>query len=79
MIFATYTNFVISGYPKDKVIILERELSSAQSRIAQLEAIAKGLETDKNQLQHLLKDQQRQLAEKHAQLQELLGSDHFIS
>ncbi|KAI8439735.1 hypothetical protein MSG28_013428 [Choristoneura fumiferana] len=32
--------------PKDKVIILERELSSAQTRIAQLEALARTLKLD---------------------------------
>ncbi|XP_049876262.1 major antigen-like isoform X4 [Pectinophora gossypiella] len=59
--------------PKDKVIILERELSSAQTRIAQLESLARSLETDKEELQTALRDHQRALAEKEDQLQELLA------
>ncbi|XP_063829173.1 early endosome antigen 1-like [Ostrinia nubilalis] len=59
--------------PKDKVVILERELSSAQTRIAQLEAIARGLEADKDELNSALRDHQRALAEKEEQLQELLA------
>ncbi|XP_026322755.1 putative leucine-rich repeat-containing protein DDB_G0290503 isoform X2 [Hyposmocoma kahamanoa] len=59
--------------PKDKVIILERELSSAQSRIAQLEALVRSLEQDKDELQATLKEHQRTLAEKEDQLQELLA------
>ncbi|KAL0822094.1 hypothetical protein ABMA28_005458 [Loxostege sticticalis] len=59
--------------PKDKVVILERELSSAQTRIAQLEAIARGLEADKDELSAALRDHQRALAEKEEQLQELLA------
>ncbi|KAJ2940341.1 hypothetical protein O0L34_g15 [Tuta absoluta] len=59
--------------PKDKVVILERELSSAQTRIGQLECLAKSLESDKEELQHLLRDHQRALAEKEDQLQELLA------
>lgn len=64
---------ISSGNPKDKVIILERELSSAQSRIAQLEALVRNLEQDKDELQAALRDYQRTLAEKEDQLQELLG------
>ncbi|XP_059054140.1 early endosome antigen 1-like [Achroia grisella] len=59
--------------PKDKVIILERELSTAQSRIAQLESLARSLESDKEQLQVNVRDHQRALAEKEDQLQELLA------
>ncbi|CAH2984305.1 unnamed protein product [Chilo suppressalis] len=59
--------------PKDKVVILERELSAAQSRIAQLESLAKGLEADKDALNATLRDLQRALAEKEEQLQELLA------
>ncbi|XP_075979991.1 uncharacterized protein LOC142979119 isoform X2 [Anticarsia gemmatalis] len=59
--------------PKDKVIILERELSSAQSRIAQLECLAKSLEKDKEELHASVRDLQRGLAEKEDQLQELLA------
>lgn len=62
-----------TGNPKDKVVILERELSSAQTRIAQLEQLARSLETDKDELQASLRDHQRALAEKEDQLQELLG------
>ncbi|KAJ8712610.1 hypothetical protein PYW07_005452 [Mythimna separata] len=58
--------------PKDKVIILERELSTAQSRIAQLESLARSLEKDKEELQVTIRDHQRTLAEKENQLQELL-------
>ncbi|KAJ8715324.1 hypothetical protein PYW08_005305 [Mythimna loreyi] len=58
--------------PKDKVIILERELSTAQSRIAQLESLARSLEKDKEELQITIRDHQRTLAEKENQLQELL-------
>lgn len=61
------------GNPKDKVIILERELSTAQSRIAQLESLARSLEKDKEQLHTAIRDHQRALAEKEDQLQELLG------
>ena len=61
------------GNPKDKVIILERELSSAQSRVAQLENLARSLEKDKEELQTTIRDHQRTLAEKEDQLQELLG------
>lgn len=66
-------NLSSSGNPKDKVIILERELSSSQSRIAQLEALVRSLEQDKDELQATLKEHQRTLAEKEDQLQELLG------
>ncbi|KAF9413069.1 hypothetical protein HW555_008589 [Spodoptera exigua] len=59
--------------PKDKVIILERELSTAQSRIAQLESLARSLEKDKEQLHAAVRDHQRALAEKEDQLQELLA------
>uniref|UniRef100_A0A2H1WB22 SFRICE_006999 n=1 Tax=Spodoptera frugiperda TaxID=7108 RepID=A0A2H1WB22_SPOFR len=59
--------------PKDKVIILERELSTAQSRIAQLESLARSLEKDKEQLHTAIRDHQRALAEKEDQLQELLA------
>lgn len=57
------------------MVILERELSSAQTRIAQLEAIARGLEADKDELSAALRDHQRALAEKEEQLQELLGKN----
>lgn len=67
-----------SGNPKDKVIILERELSSAQSRIAQLEALARSLEQNKDDLQAALRDHQRTLAEKEDQLQELLGKSMLV-
>lgn len=63
----------LSGNPKDKVIILERELSNAQSRVAQLESLARSLEKDKEELQTSIRDYQRELAEKEDQLQELLG------
>ncbi|KOB63343.1 Uncharacterized protein OBRU01_24885, partial [Operophtera brumata] len=56
-----------------KVVILERELSSAQTRIAQLEQLARSLEKDKDELQASLRDHQRALAEKEDQLQELLA------
>ncbi|XP_073961481.1 uncharacterized protein isoform X3 [Choristoneura fumiferana] len=59
--------------PKDKVIILERELSSAQTRIAQLEALARSLEQDKDDLQAALRDHQRALAERDEQLQEIMA------
>lgn len=59
--------------PKDKVIILERELSTAQTRIAQLECIAKSLEKDKEELHTSVRELQRGLAEKEEQLQELLA------
>ncbi|KAJ0174412.1 hypothetical protein K1T71_009520 [Dendrolimus kikuchii] len=59
--------------PKDKVIILERELSSAQTRIAQLEALARSLEKDKEEMQTNVRDMQRNVAEKEDQLQELLA------
>ncbi|XP_022822552.1 pericentrin isoform X4 [Spodoptera litura] len=59
--------------PKDKVIILERELSTAQSRIGQLESLARSLEKDKEQLHTAIRDHQRALAEKEDQLQELLA------
>ncbi|GBP22513.1 hypothetical protein EVAR_78691_1 [Eumeta japonica] len=62
-----------SCHPKDKVVILERELSDAQTKIAQLETVAKSLETEKDSLQQLVRDSQRQLAERNAQLQELLA------
>lgn len=55
------------------MIILEKELSSAQTRIGQLEQLAKSLETDKDELQTTLRNHQRALAEKEDQLQELLG------
>ncbi|XP_028035874.1 centrosome-associated protein CEP250 isoform X5 [Bombyx mandarina] len=47
--------------PKDKVIILERELSDAQSRIAQLETLARDLQRDNEQLQAAARDQQQHL------------------
>ncbi|XP_063895101.1 centromere-associated protein E [Helicoverpa armigera] len=59
--------------PKDKVVILERELSAAQSRIAQLEGLASSLEKDKEELLINIRDHQRALAEKEDQLQELLA------
>ncbi|CAB3230377.1 unnamed protein product [Arctia plantaginis] len=59
--------------PKDKVIILERELSNAQTRIAKLECLTKSLEKDKEELQTSIRDLQRGLAEKEDQLQELLA------
>ncbi|XP_063626258.1 golgin subfamily B member 1 [Cydia splendana] len=59
--------------PKDKVIILERELSAAQTRIGQLEALAKSLEQDKDELQASLRDHQRALAEREEQLQEIMA------
>lgn len=65
--------FSESGNPKDKVIILERELSATQSRIGQLKSLARSLEKDKEELQAALRDHQRALAEKEDQLQELLG------
>ncbi|XP_053610633.1 golgin subfamily A member 4-like isoform X4 [Plodia interpunctella] len=68
-----HTLYGNSCNPKDKVIILERELSSAQSRIAQLESLARSLETDKEELQAQVRDQRRELAEKEEQLQELLA------
>lgn len=55
------------------MVILEKELSSAQTRIAQLEQLARSLEKDKDELQVSLRDHQRALAEKEDQLQELLG------
>lgn len=64
---------LVAGNPKDKVIILERELSSAQTRIVQLEQLASGLEKDKDELLVSVRDYQRVLAEKEDQLQELLG------
>ncbi|XP_069361146.1 putative leucine-rich repeat-containing protein DDB_G0290503 isoform X2 [Maniola hyperantus] len=59
--------------PKDKVIILERELSNAQSKIAQLESIIRGLESDKEKLQATVREQQRALAEKEEQLNEIMA------
>ncbi|XP_045775076.1 pericentrin-like isoform X4 [Maniola jurtina] len=59
--------------PKDKVIILERELSNAQSKIAQLESIIRGLESDKDKLQATVREQQRALAEKEEQLNEIMA------
>ncbi|XP_063536932.1 putative leucine-rich repeat-containing protein DDB_G0290503 [Cydia strobilella] len=59
--------------PKDKVIILERELSATQTRIGQLEALAKSLEQDKDELQASLRDHQRALAEREEQLQEIMA------
>ncbi|XP_060804981.1 golgin subfamily A member 4 [Amyelois transitella] len=68
-----HTLYGNSCNPKDKVIILERELSSAQSRIAQLESLVRGLEADKDELQAAVRDQRRELAEKEDQLQELMA------
>ncbi|CAH2230015.1 jg20227 [Pararge aegeria aegeria] len=62
-----------SCLPKDKVIILERELSNAQSKIAQLEVLIRGLESDKDELQATVREQQRTLAEKEDQLNEIMA------
>lgn len=74
----TFRN-VILGNPKDKVIILERELSSAQCRIAQLESLTRSFESDKEDLQNHIRNLQRELAEKDEQLQELLGENRSLN
>lgn len=61
------------GNPKDKVSALSAELSSAQARIAQLEALARSLESDKDGLLARVRDAQRMLAERDEQLDELMG------
>lgn len=60
------------------MVILERELSSAQTRIAQLEALAQSLERDKDELHAALRDHQRALAERDEQLQEIMGQSGDI-
>lgn len=55
------------------MIILERELSNAQSKIAQLESVIRGLEADKDKLQATVREHQRALAEKEEQLNEIMG------
>ncbi|CAG4982095.1 unnamed protein product [Colias eurytheme] len=47
--------------PKDKVVILERELSAAQARVGQLEAAAVELDSANRRLHHLLLDKEEQL------------------
>ncbi|XP_072945175.1 uncharacterized protein [Epargyreus clarus] len=59
--------------PKDKVIILERELSNAQSKIAQLEGLARSLEMDKEQLEAAVRDQEKALVFKEDQLNDLMA------
>ncbi|KAG7311953.1 hypothetical protein JYU34_001378 [Plutella xylostella] len=58
---------------KDKITILERELSSAQSRLAQMTSVVQGLETDREILTRRLKDAHRVIAEKEAQVDELMA------
>ncbi|XP_048481422.1 early endosome antigen 1 [Plutella xylostella] len=58
---------------KDKITILERELSSAQSRLAQLTSVVQALETDREVLTRRLKDAHRVIAEKKAQVDELMA------
>ncbi|XP_052743408.1 centromere-associated protein E isoform X2 [Bicyclus anynana] len=59
--------------PKDKVIILERELSNAQTKIEQLETLVRNLESDKDELQATVRELQRTIAEKEDQLNEIMA------
>ncbi|XP_050347699.1 golgin subfamily A member 4-like isoform X2 [Nymphalis io] len=59
--------------PKDKVIILERELSNAQSKIAQLEGVVASLEMDKEKLKSTVKEYERALAEKEEQFNDIMA------
>lgn len=68
-----------TGNPKNKVIILERELTSAQAKIVQLEELARSLEMDKESLKNNVKEYQRELAEKEEQLNEIMGMRFFFN
>ncbi|XP_047522150.1 golgin subfamily A member 4 isoform X4 [Pieris napi] len=59
--------------PKDKVIILERELSTAQARIAQLEDIASQLQVENEKLQNEKKEHQALLLDKEEQLNQIMA------
>ncbi|CAK1555491.1 unnamed protein product [Leptosia nina] len=59
--------------PKDKVIILERELSSAQARIAQLEDLASHLQSTNEKLQNDLQEYQTLLLDKEEQLNQIMA------
>lgn len=65
--------FVFAGNPKDRAAMLEREFSNAKSKIEQLESLVRSLETDKEKLQSTVREQQRTLAEKEEQLNEIMG------
>ncbi|XP_047535544.1 golgin subfamily A member 4-like [Vanessa atalanta] len=59
--------------PNDKVVILERELLNAQSKIAQLEGIVTSLEMDKDKLKSTVKEYERALAEKEDQFNDIMA------
>ncbi|XP_022116002.2 A-kinase anchor protein 9 isoform X2 [Pieris rapae] len=59
--------------PKDKVIILERELSTAQARIAELEDIASQLQVENEKLQNQQKEHQALLLDKEEQLNQIMA------
>ncbi|XP_045522749.1 putative uncharacterized protein MYH16 isoform X4 [Pieris brassicae] len=59
--------------PKDKVIILERELSTAQARIAQLEDIASQLQVENEKLQNEQKEHHALLLDKEEQLNQIMA------
>ncbi|XP_041982534.1 golgin subfamily A member 4-like isoform X2 [Aricia agestis] len=59
--------------PKDKVVILEKALSEAQSKIAELEEMAQALESEKEALEATVRDQQRAIADKEEQLNEIMA------
>ncbi|XP_046969688.1 pericentrin-like [Vanessa cardui] len=59
--------------PNDKVVILERELLNAQSKIAQLEGIVASLEMDKDKLKSTVKEYERALAEKEDQFNDIMA------
>nr|XP_032518685.1 pericentrin-like isoform X4 [Danaus plexippus plexippus] len=59
--------------PKDRAAMLEREFSNAKSKIEQLESLVRSLETDKEKLQSTVREQQRTLAEKEEQLNEIMA------
>ncbi|VVC89775.1 unnamed protein product [Leptidea sinapis] len=59
--------------PKDKVIILERELSNAQSRIVHLEELASRLELENEKLSNEVKEQRSIIADKEEQLNQIMA------
>ncbi|XP_064073507.1 golgin subfamily B member 1-like [Vanessa tameamea] len=59
--------------PNDKVVILERELLNAQSKIAQLEGVVTSLEMDKDKLKSTVKEYERALAEKEDQFNDIMA------
>ncbi|CAG9564428.1 unnamed protein product [Danaus chrysippus] len=69
----TQAVFGNSCNPKDRNAILERELLNAKSKIEQLETLVRSLENDKEKLQSTVREQQRTLAEKEEQLNEIMA------